>query len=65
MWTNQSLENILKQHGSVFKDELGTLKGVKAKLYVDPRAQPLFFKARSVPYALRQKVEQELERLEK
>ena len=63
--TNQSLEHILKQHGSVFKDELGTLKGVKAKLYVDPQAQPRFFKVRSVPYAMRQKVEQELERLEK
>ena len=65
MRTNQSLEHILKQHSSVFKDELGTLKGVKAKLYVDPQVQPLFFKARSVPYAMRQKVEQELERLEK
>ena len=64
--TKQCLESLLKQYeGVVFKDELGTLKGVKAKLHVDPEAKPLFYKARTVPFALREKVEQELERLEK
>ena len=38
---------------------------MKAKLHVDPQAKPLFYKARTVPLALREKVEQELERLEK
>ena len=47
----------------MFKDELGTLKGIEAKLHVDPQAKPLFYKARTVPFALREKVEQELERL--
>ena len=63
--TNHSLESLLKQHEGVFKDELGTLKGIEAKLHVDPQAKPLFYKARTVPFALREKVEQELERLEK
>ena len=40
------------------------MKDVEAKLHVDTDARPLFFKARSVPYALRQKVEHELERLQ-
>jgi len=40
------------------------VKDVEAKLYVNTDARPLFFKARSVPYALRQKVEHELERLQ-
>ena len=31
---------------------------------MDTQAKPLYFKARSVPFALKQKVEQELERLE-
>ena len=31
---------------------------------MDTQAKPLYFKARSVPFALQQKVEQELERLE-
>ena len=63
--TNHSLESLLKQYEGVFKDELGTLKGIEAKLHVDPQAKPLFYKARTVPFALREKVEQELERLEK
>ena len=62
--TNHSLESLLKQYEGVFKDELGTLKGIEAKLHVDPQAKP-FYKARTVPFALREKVEQELERLEK
>lgn len=41
------------------------LKGVEAKLFVDAQAQPAFFKACSVPFALQQKVEAELDRLEK
>ena len=61
----QSLESLLKQHEGVFKDELGTLKGMKAKLHVDPQAKPLFYKARTVPFALREQVELELDRLER
>ena len=49
----------------MFRDELGTLKGVKLRLCVDPEATPRFFKPRSVPYAISGKVEKELERLEK
>lgn len=49
----------------MFKGELGTLKGATAKIYVDPKAKPRHFKARSLPYALKDKVERELSRLEK
>lgn len=48
-----------------FQRGLGLVKDVKAKLYVNTEAWPLFFKAHSVPYALRQKVEHELDRLQK
>ena len=63
--TQQGLQSILEQHKDVFKSELGTLNGVEAKIHVDPQAKPIFYKARTVPLALRQKVEHELERLEK
>ena len=55
----------MEQHQKVFEPGLGTIEGVEAKLYVDPQAQPAFFKAYTVPFALRQKVEAELNRLEK
>ncbi|XP_042372461.1 uncharacterized protein K02A2.6-like [Plectropomus leopardus] len=58
-------EDILKQYSDVFRDELGTLKDVTVKLHVDPEATPRFCKPRSVPYAMKGKVEEELERLQR
>ncbi|XP_044184326.1 LOW QUALITY PROTEIN: uncharacterized protein K02A2.6-like [Acropora millepora] len=52
-------------HGDVFSEGLGTLKGTTAKIYVDPEATPKFMKARPVPYALKAKVELELDRLQR
>ena len=48
----------------LFKDGLGKLKGVEAKLYIDKEAIPRCFKPRSVPVALRAKVDNQLQRLE-
>ena len=59
------IQKLLSRHSELFKDELGLMKGVTVKLYVDPSATPRFFRPRSVPYALCGRVEQELERLEK
>eukprot|EP00731_Ephydatia_muelleri_P017266 Em0010g364a len=61
----RNLQGILDSHAELFKDELGLVKGTKVKLYVDDSCKPAFFKARTVPYALRKKVEAELDRLEK
>ena len=60
-----TLQGLLDQHVNVFRDELGTIRGVTAKLHVDPQARPRFYRPRPVPYAMRQKVELELERLER
>ena len=54
------MEEILHKY-NVFNDELGEIKGVKAKICVDPQVKPAFHKARTVPFALRKKVEDELE----
>ena len=48
---------------AVFKDGLGTLKGFEAKISIDPNVKPRFSRTRSVPYALRDKVEAGLQRL--
>ena len=62
---NPQLQSILDAHGDVFSEGLGTLKGTTAKIYVDPEATPKFMKARLVPYALKAKVELELDRLQR
>ena len=59
-----SLADVLESHKDVFNDTLGLIKGTAAKLHVDPSIPPRFCPARSVPYALRDKVSQELDRLE-
>ena len=58
-----SVAGVLQKHTQVFREELGTLKGFAAKIHVDEGKPPKFFKARPVPYAMRKKVEQELDRL--
>ncbi|KAL6461145.1 hypothetical protein MHYP_G00311110 [Metynnis hypsauchen] len=61
--TAQTLQEVLGQHDMVFKESLGTWKGPPAKIHVDKEAVPRFFKPRPVPYAMKQKVEAELDRL--
>lgn len=56
---SSGLQNVLTKHSELFKD-----KGVKVKLYVASDSKPRFFKPRPVPYALRGKVEAELQRLQ-
>lgn len=60
-----TLQDVLDRHSDLFQPGLGTLRGYEAKLHVDADATPRFCKARTVPYALRDRVEQELERLTK
>ena len=59
-----SLGSLLTQHSDVFREELGTVKDVKVKLYVKENCTPKFFKSRTLPLALREKVSNELDRLE-
>ena len=61
---NSSCQQILNKHKALFADELGTVKGTTARFHIQVDVQPKFFKARPVRYALQQKVEAELNRLE-
>ncbi|PIK56483.1 hypothetical protein BSL78_06598 [Apostichopus japonicus] len=62
--TRERLSDLLKAHSELFKEGLGLLKGTTAKIYVDSQVNPKFYKPRSVPYAMRNKVEAELDRLQ-
>ena len=58
------LEEILEKHKALFCSELGQAKTIEAKLHIASEAKPRFCKARQVPHALREKVDDELSRLE-
>ncbi len=58
------LQDILDRHETIFIPGLGKTLVGEARLHVDPDVQPRFLKARPVPYALRVKVEKELDKLE-
>lgn len=60
-----SIPALLKKHSKLFEEGLGLVKGREAKVHVDPEAQPRFYRPRPVPYALRSKVDEELQRLER
>ena len=62
--TNQHpLEELLKKHSVVFKEELCCLQGVKAQLLVN-NTNPKFYKPRLVPFVFKEKGESELDRLQ-
>ena len=60
----QKLNDILEKHKVVFTKELGKMKGVKAKIHVNGEVKPIFYKPRSLAYAMQEKVNNELNRLE-
>ena len=55
------LSDVLQRYETLFQPGLGILQGYEAKIIVDPEACPRFCKARSIPYAMRTQVEEELE----
>ena len=58
------LDALLKEHQEVFIEGLGTMSSVHAELKLKKDASPKFFQPRPNPFALREPVEQELNRLE-
>ena len=54
------MAGLMSELADVFRDELGVLKGIEANVSVEESAVPRFHKARSLPFALREKVEQQL-----
>ena len=61
--TSGTLESLLAEHANLFRNKLGMIRGVIAKLHVSSGAKPRFHRPRSIPYALRSRVDQALEKL--
>ena len=59
----QTVENLIKKYEKLFQPGVGTLKGYKAKLSLNQGAVPKFFKAQSVPHAMKTVIERNLTNL--
>ena len=63
--TATKLKLLQERYSDIFQPGLGKLTNIQAKLVLKDGAQPKFVKARQVPYALKPKVEAELDALER
>ncbi|XP_019858297.1 PREDICTED: uncharacterized protein K02A2.6-like isoform X2 [Amphimedon queenslandica] len=60
----QKVDKVCSKYGAVFREETGIMKNFKAKLQLKKDAIPRFHRPRQVPFALKEAVGQELDRLE-
>ena len=58
------VQSLLHRYKEVFDESLGTMRHFTAKLHVRPGAKPVFCKPRTVPFALKESLGKELDRLE-
>ena len=59
---NVSVEELKKKYSRVFEPGLGQLRDVKLHLDIDRSVKHRFFRARSLPYAFKDKVEKQLQK---
>jgi len=55
---------LLKKYATVFQDDLTTMRPFKATLQLKSGAVPRFYRPRPVPFAIKEVVGQELDRME-
>lgn len=58
------LLQVIEKHREVFRDGLGTYRGHPVAIHTKPGTVPKFLKARPVPYAIKDRVEKEIDRLQ-
>ena len=61
---NEELDCFLDKHADLCREGYNGMKGIEAHIRVREGASPIYFKSRPVPYALREAVEAELNKLE-
>ena len=59
-----TLTGVLQEHQEVFRNEFGLMTQFEVKLTIKQGSKPVFVRPRSVPYALREPLEQALDRME-
>ena len=61
---HESVEEVLNRHSTVFEGGCGTIRQFKATIHLKPDARPVFKKNRPVPFAMKERISAELDRLE-
>lgn len=61
--TQASIDNLLNSYSDIFEETLGCFNGGKVKLHLKKNATPRFIRARTVPFAIKERVENEIRRL--
>lgn len=62
---SERIEQLKQKYSTVFEKSMGRIEGVQARIRLQPNAEPIFVKARKLPFALREAVEKELDDLER
>lgn len=62
---DSQLNELLSKHSELFTESYKGMKGLEAHITMRGDAKPVFVKARRVPYALKEQVEKEVDKLEK
>ena len=65
MSADSQLNDLLSKHSELFTESYEGMKGLEAHITMRGEARPVFVKARRVPYALKEQIERELDKLEK
>lgn len=58
-----SRESLIKKYPKIFDKSIGCIENVKAKLLLRENTRPVFIKARTIPFSLKDPVEKELQHL--
>lgn len=58
------LESLFEEHSDLFKSGIGKIPGFNCSLKIVENAVPVFCKPRPVPYALKELIDEEIDRLE-
>jgi hypothetical protein len=62
--TSRSVGTLQKEYQDLFEENQNPIRNLKAHIRIKEQCKPIFCKARPVPYALKERVEEELKKLE-
>ncbi|XP_058816399.1 uncharacterized protein K02A2.6-like [Topomyia yanbarensis] len=56
----QAVKGLMEEFPAVFEESIGKINGIQASLHIKPDSKPIFLKARTLPFSIRDTVEREI-----